>query len=94
MMFIVFSVIASMLYVLLLRKMKGPWPGLVYGVLWWSVIFIPGSQMFLMQPPFKLPWNTVISEFCVFLLWGMFIGYTAAMEYTDERKREQSIALA
>lgn len=50
MMFIVFSVIASMLYVLLLRKLKGPWPGLVYGVLWWAIIFIPGSQMFLMQP--------------------------------------------
>lgn len=44
--------------------------------------------------PFKLPWNTVISEFCIFLLWGMFIGYTAAIEYTDERKREQSTALA
>ncbi|WP_339319694.1 YqhR family membrane protein [Paenibacillus sp. FSL R10-2734] len=92
--FIVFSVIASLLYVLILRKLKGPWPGLVYGVLWWSVIFIPGSQLFLMQPPFTLPWNTVISEFCIFLLWGMFIGYTAAIEYTDERKREQSTALA
>lgn len=68
--FILFSVIASLLYVLILRKLKGPWPGLVYGVLWWVVIFIPGSQMFLMQPPFKLPWNTVISEFCLFYFGG------------------------
>jgi len=93
-MFIVFSIIVAMLYVLLFRKLKGPIPGIIYGVLWWAIIFIPGSQLFLLQPPFKLPWNTMISEFCVFLLWGLFIGYTAAIEYTDERKREQTAALA
>ncbi|GGF77002.1 hypothetical protein GCM10010912_22620 [Paenibacillus albidus] len=92
--FIAFSVIVSLLYVLILRKLKGPFPGLLYGVLWWTAIFIGGSRYFLMQPPFRLPWNSVISEFCLFLLWGMFIGYTAAMEYTDERKREQSTKLA
>lgn len=92
--FIVFSVLVSLLYVLTLRKLKGPWPGMIYGVFWWSIVFIAGSQLFLMQRPFMLPWNSVISEFCIFLLWGLFIGYTTALEYTDERKREQSTALA
>lgn len=92
--FIGFSVIASLLYVLVLRRLKGPWPGMIYGVLWWSAIYLAGSWMFLMQPSFRLPWNSVISEFCTFLLWGLFIGYTAAIEYTDERKREQSTKLA
>ncbi|WP_410514682.1 YqhR family membrane protein [Paenibacillus sp. BR2-3] len=92
--FIVLSVIVSLLYVLILRKLKGPWPGMLYGVLWWSVIFLAGSRLFLLQRPFRLPWNTVISEFCIFLLWGLFIGYTAAIEYTDERKREQQTGLA
>jgi hypothetical protein len=67
---------------------------MIYGVLWWSAVFLAGSWQFLMQPPFKLPWNSVISEFCLFLLWGLFIGYTAAIEYTDERKREQQTKLA
>jgi hypothetical protein len=92
--FIAFSVIVSLLYVLIFRKLKGPWPGMIYGVLWWSAVFLAGSWQFLMQPPFKLPWNSVISEFCLFLLWGLFIGYTAAIEYTDERKREQQTKLA
>ncbi|MRN53571.1 YqhR family membrane protein [Paenibacillus monticola] len=92
--FIGFSVVVSLLYVLILRKLKGPWPGMIYGVLWWSVLFLAGSQYFLMQRPFRLPWNSIISEFCVFLLWGLFIGYTAAIEYTDERKREQMTRLA
>lgn len=92
--FIVFSVVASLIYVLIFRKLNGPWPGMVYGVLWWSAIFLGGSRLFLQQPPFRLPWNSVVSEFCIFLLWGLFIGFTAAIEYTDERKREQRTKLA
>jgi len=92
--FIVFSVISSLLYVLLLRKLKGPWPGMVYGVLWWSALFLAGSWLFLQQPPFRLPWNTVISEFCLFLLWGLFIGYTAAFEFTNDRKRDKRVSIA
>ncbi|QSF43630.1 YqhR family membrane protein [Paenibacillus tianjinensis] len=92
--YIAFSVIASLIYVLIFRKLKGPWPGMIYGMLWWAGIFLAGSWMFLLQPMFKLPWNSVVSEFCISLLWGLFIGYTAAIEYTDERKREQRTKLA
>ncbi|WP_379161901.1 YqhR family membrane protein [Paenibacillus sp. sgz5001063] len=92
--FIAFSVIVTLLYVLIFRKLKGPLPGMIYGVLWWSAIFLAGSWLFLQQRPFRLPWNSVISEFCIFLLWGLFIGYTVAIEYTDERKREQQTKLA
>ncbi|NQX44994.1 hypothetical protein HQN87_06600 [Paenibacillus tritici] len=92
--FIAFSVLSSLIYVLIFRKLNGPWPGMLYGILWWSALFLACSRWFLLQPPFKLPWTTVISEFCLFLLWGLFIGYTAAIEYTDERKREQQTKLA
>lgn len=92
--FIVFSVVLSLLYVLIMRKLRGPWPGILYGILWWSVIFLAFPQWFLLQGRFKLSWDSLISEFCVFLLWGLFIGYTAAIEYTDERKREQNTKLA
>ncbi|WP_151734330.1 YqhR family membrane protein [Paenibacillus tengchongensis] len=92
--FIAFSMIAAMIYVLLFRKLRGPWPGMLYGILWWSALFLGGARTFLMMPPFRLPWNTVTTEFCIFLLWGMFIGYTAAIEFTDERDREQKTKLA
>ncbi|WP_156995901.1 YqhR family membrane protein [Paenibacillus stellifer] len=92
--FIGFSVLCAILYTLLLRKVKGPWLGMVYGVLWWAILFLTLSWPLLRQPPFRLPWNTVITEFCVFLLWGLFIGYTAANEFTDERKRDASTGMA
>lgn len=87
--FTLFSIIATMLYVFLFRKLKGPIPGMVYGIVWWCIIFLLAGPMTGMTPPFgQLSINTIVTEFCLYLLWGLFIGYTAAMEYTEERLRE------
>lgn len=87
--FTLFSIVATMIYVFLFRKLKGPLPGMLYGVLWWCIIFLLAGPMTGMTPPFKqLSINTMVVEFCLYLLWGLFIGYTAAVEFTDERKRE------
>ncbi|AZK47048.1 YqhR family membrane protein [Paenibacillus lentus] len=92
--FILFSIIAALLYTLLFRRLKGPYPGILYGIIWWGIIFIVVGPMFgMMKPISELPSSTLISEFCLYLLWGLFIGYTAAMEYTDERHREPQKAL-
>ncbi len=93
--FIVLSAFASIIYVLLLRKLRGPWPGILYGVVWWFILFIlAGPKLHMMKPVQHLGWNSVVSEFCLFLLWGLFIGYTIAVEFTDERKREPKQAEA
>ena len=39
-------------------------------------------------PGEEAPWDTNISEVCIFILWGLFIGYTTAQEFTDEKLRE------
>lgn len=36
----------------------------------------------------RLDWNTIVSDLCLFVLWGLFIGYTITMEFTEERNRE------
>ncbi|MDO7905180.1 YqhR family membrane protein [Paenibacillus sp. JX-17] len=87
--FIAFSVIASLLYTALFRKFKGPAGGFVYGIFWWVILFVLlGAKGGMMRPLNRLTWDTITSEFCVFLLWGLFIGYTVATEFTDERVRE------
>lgn len=87
--FIVFSILVSLIYAVLCRKLNGPWPGIIYGILWWIVIFIVvGPLLDMIKPLSELSVTTIISEFCLFLLWGLFIGYTITMEFTDERKRE------
>lgn len=87
--FIVFSLLATLIYVLLFRKFSGPVPGILYGIAWWVILFVlAGPALHLMEPLRKLSMNTIISEFCLYLLWGLFVGYSTAHEYTDERKRE------
>ncbi|MNU77605.1 hypothetical protein D3C71_671840 [compost metagenome] len=87
--FIIFSIIAAFLYTFILRKVRGPWLGMVYGIVWWAVIYLGvGPYLHMVKPFRQLHLTTHISEFCLFLLWGLFIGYTAAFEYTDERDRE------
>lgn len=87
--FILMSIIASLIYVFIFRKMKGPWPGIFYGILWWVILFVAVGPLIHMVKPITVQTkNTIITEFCLFVVWGLFIGYTIAMEFTDERKRE------
>jgi len=87
--FIGLSILATLIYVLAFRKLKGPGPGILYGIVWWGILFgVLGPLLDLIPPLRELSRTTIISEFCLYLLWGLFIGYTTAEEYTDERARE------
>lgn len=92
-MFILLSILASFLYTLLLRKIPGPWAGMIYGLVWWGILFVGiGPQLKWMPSITKMNWDTIWTDSCVFVLWGLFIGYTAAVEYNDERLREPVLA--
>lgn len=87
--FILFSMIASLIYAALFHKIKGSWFGLLYGTIWWLLIYIAVGPFIGMVPLITdLDWNSRITDFCIFLLWGVFIGYTISFEYTDERTNE------
>jgi cation transport ATPase len=87
--FIALSVVASLVYTFMFRKWKGPMPGIVYGLVWWVIFFVlTGPKLGMMNPLHRLTWDSIYTEICVFVLWGLFIGYTVAVEYTDERMRE------
>ncbi|WP_028610422.1 YqhR family membrane protein [Paenibacillus harenae] len=87
--FVLISIIAALLYAALFRRLRGPWPGIAYGLAWWALIFIAaGPPLGMTERVTILGWNTLYSEICVFLLWGVFIGYSIAFEFTDEASRE------
>ncbi|MUT66732.1 YqhR family membrane protein [Paenibacillus sp. NEAU-GSW1] len=87
--FIVFSIIAALIYYFLFAKLRGPWPGVLYGLLWWAILFVfTGPMLQMTKPITEAGWNTLTTELCIFMLWGLFIGYSTAFEYTDEASRE------
>ncbi|MFD1955872.1 YqhR family membrane protein [Paenibacillus thailandensis] len=87
--FIVFSIVATFIYYFLLGKIRGPWAGIAYGLVWWAVLFVAAGPVLQMVKPVTLiGWDTLTTELCLFALWGLFIGYTIAYEFTDEASRE------
>ncbi|MEX1029382.1 MAG: YqhR family membrane protein [Paenibacillaceae bacterium] len=87
--FILLSFIASLIYAIFLRKLKGPWPGIIYGIVWWFVVCVLIGPLIRMQPAlWKLDLNSILCDACVFTLWGVFIGYSITLEFTDERNYE------
>ena len=87
--FIVFSMVAALIYYYVLGRIAGPWPGLFYGAFWWCVWFLTaGPLLAMVEPVYKIGYNTISTELSVFLIWGLFIGYTIAFEFNDETSRE------
>jgi hypothetical protein len=92
--FILFSVIAALIYTIVLRRLRGAWMGMLYGLVWWAILyFAVGPRMGMMKRLGKIEWNSLITDGCLFLLWGAFIGYTIAFEFTDEQEREPSLSI-
>jgi magnesium-transporting ATPase (P-type) len=87
--FVLFSIAAALIYKVALGRLRGPWPGILYGAAWWAILFTAvGPMLGIMESVRKAGWNTLYTELCVFLLWGVFIGYSIAFEFTDEASRE------
>ncbi|MCM3747283.1 YqhR family membrane protein [Paenibacillus pasadenensis] len=87
--FILFSIAAAFLYKILLGRSQGPWAGFIYGLLWWTLLFVAfGPLLGMTQPVNRMGWDGVLSELCLFAVWGVFIGYSIAFEFTDEASRE------
>jgi len=82
--FIMFSIAAALVYTALLVKFAGPWIGIAYGMVIWGVLFLlVGPVTGMMNWIIYLDWNTILTEACLFMLWGLFIGYSIAFEFND-----------
>lgn len=87
--FVLMSVVAAFVYYVLFRLFWGPVPGLVFGVGWWAVFYLGLGPIIGAVPPLRqLGWNSIVTDLCLFTMWGLFIGYSMAYEFHDEWSRE------
>lgn len=84
--FIGFSILAVWIYLPLVNRLNGPRPGISYGLLWWALLYLVIGPLTEMVPVItRLDLNSVITDLSIFVLWGLFIGYSCGFEYTDEQ---------
>lgn len=87
--FVLMSIVAAYLYWFILGKLRGPWPGLFFGAAWWVLLFFWIGPATGAIPAFKeIGLGSVFTECAVYVLWGLFIGYSFAFEFHNESARE------
>ncbi|MCA1009653.1 YqhR family membrane protein [Halobacillus halophilus] len=80
----VLSLISALLYYMFLKKKNGIWPGLIFGLVLWAIIFVILTPLFPAIPSFmELSSDTWVTTGCLFLLYGLFIGFSISFEYKE-----------
>ncbi|MCM3738758.1 YqhR family membrane protein [Oceanobacillus luteolus] len=84
----ILSLVPAVIYHMIFRKIDSMWVGVGYGIVLWTIVF------FLLQPIFpytkrmlELDANTWITTLCVFILYGLFVGYSISYDYHEMQIR-------
>ncbi|WP_182300469.1 YqhR family membrane protein [Cohnella cholangitidis] len=94
-MFILMSMLAALVYFAILGRLRGPWPGIWFGAVWWMLAYAWAGPLVGAVPPLNaIGWNSIVTDFCLFLMWGVFIGYSIAFELHNEAAREPAAQAA
>lgn len=83
------SIIVALIYFLIFKKIYAMWVAGLFGLVMWGIVFFMLQPLFTnIQPLTKLSQDTIISTICLFLLYGVFIGYSISYDYIDTIRME------
>ncbi|MCJ8006804.1 YqhR family membrane protein [Lederbergia wuyishanensis] len=79
------SIVVALLYYMVLRKQKSLIWGAIYGIIIFLIIFLALHPMIPdIKWLFRYNFNTIATELCFFLIYGLFIGYSISYEYDEQ----------
>lgn len=89
--FVLFTLIESFLYAVFFIKFKSPWLGIAYGLILWGFIFILVNPIFHLTKPVKdLGFNTNSVMISLYILIGLFIGYSLSIEFNNQEGNQET----
>lgn len=78
------GVVVALLYYATLKNAKSIWVSIFYGVALWGVVFYLLNPMFPdLESVEKLDMNTNITNLCLYILFGVFVGYTISFDQQE-----------
>jgi len=88
------SVGAAFIYYLLLRKLNSIWTGIGYGIVMFLLVFFILNPILFpnVKAIFDLSRDTIITSVCLYILYGVFIGYSINYEYENKKSQEKEPA--
>ncbi|MBE6185097.1 YqhR family membrane protein [Heyndrickxia ginsengihumi] len=89
----VISIGIAVIYYVVLKKFKSMWIGAIYGLALFAIVFFILNPIFPSMKPFwKLDLNTIITSCCIYILYGVFIGYSISFEQVQTEKFKKRMA--
>ena len=84
------STLVALFYFAVLKNFKSIWAAIMFGLALWAIVF------YLLNPIFPglksvadLERNTVITTICLYILYGVFIGYSISFESSELNEQKQ-----
>jgi hypothetical protein len=86
----IFSIIAAFIYYAVLKRFRGYWFGIGYGIVLFLLVFLVLNPLFPgIKPLFDLSRDTIITSICLYIVYGIFIGYSINYEYQLNNSQEK-----
>jgi hypothetical protein len=80
----IISIGAALVYYAVLKRFTSMWVGIVFGALLWGLVFFLLNPIFPnLKTVFELPRATIITTVCLYILYGVFVGYSISFDYNE-----------
>ncbi|MGF2617042.1 hypothetical protein FZC84_04215 [Rossellomorea vietnamensis] len=84
------SIGAALVYYATLRKLTSMWVGAGYGIALMLAVFLVLNPLFpSMKALTDTDYNTLITAACIYILYGVFIGYSISYEENELRHQNE-----
>lgn len=86
----VLGIVAALLYYFTLKKFQNFWVSVGYGIVLFAIVFFLLNPLFPnLDPITELDRNTIITMLCLYVLFGVFVGYSISYEYNEQLEEKR-----
>ncbi len=80
----ILSLIPAIFYFVTLKRIHSVWVGVGFGIVLWAIVFFLLQPMLTYtKPMYELRHETWVTSICIFILYGVFVGYSIAYNYHE-----------
>ncbi|WP_100404769.1 YqhR family membrane protein [Bacillus solitudinis] len=86
----ILSIGVAFLYKLILQKFHSIWAAMGFGTGLWLLVFYVLNPIFPgLKAVQNLDFNTIASTLCLYVIYGLFIGYSVSYEYAQQHRKSK-----
>lgn len=86
------SIGVAFVYYAVFKRFRSMWIGILYGAILWGIVFFILNPMFPdLKEIFELSRGTIVTSVCIYILYGLFVGYSISFDYNELTAADKSI---